>query len=277
MCVVIYSMTPLPSPLSLLFIFALVRLIQAQCVTSGYVLCLPAGSELGGIPQDDFDDSELWDSLQDAALTSIDDSDKLRRDLASRQDALCCAPTDNCLVLTDSNTPFCYVSTRKGSFFLTKRSSSDNSIRTFCANLQEKKDTDTTRYDFSDGSFGFVSNGTYYASDGTFVDYTDGYYSSADGSTGTFAPATATATSSGVGASAASNTATKATSTAAKGSESHTSATTSPVTGAQQTVASKPAPSSGSHSGNGAIKPSSSIGWLGLFLACLTVFFSLMV
>ena len=117
MYVVIYSMTPLPSPLGLLFIFALVHLIRAQCVTSGYVPCLPAGSELGGIPQDDFDNSDLWDSLEDVAVTSSDDAGIFRRDLASRQDALCCAPTDKCLVVTDSNIPFCYVSTRKGSFF----------------------------------------------------------------------------------------------------------------------------------------------------------------
>ena len=117
MSVVDYSMTPLPSPLSLLFIFTLVHLIHAQCVTSGYVLCLPAGSELGGIPQDDFVNPDLWDSLQDVAMTSIDDGAILRRDLASRQDALCCAPTDKCLVVTDSNTPFCFVSTLKDSFF----------------------------------------------------------------------------------------------------------------------------------------------------------------
>ena len=110
-------MTPLPSPLGLLFIFALVHLMHAQCVTNGYVPCLPAGSELGGIPQDDFVNSDIWDSLQEATMTSINDGDILRRDLASRQDALCCAPTDKCLVVTDSNTPFCFVSTRKGSFF----------------------------------------------------------------------------------------------------------------------------------------------------------------
>lgn len=135
---VLYSMTPFPSPLSLLSIFALLQLIQAQCVTSGYVLCLPAGSELGGIPQDDFVNPDLWDSLQEAAMTSIDDGAILRRDLVSRQDALCCAPTDKCLVVTDSNTPFCFVSTRKCSF-LTKRSSLDHFIRNVCANLLKKK------------------------------------------------------------------------------------------------------------------------------------------
>ena len=122
-------MTPLPSPLGLLFIFALVHLMHAQCVTNGYVPCLPAGSELGGIPQDDFVNSDIWDSLQEATMTSINDGDILRRDLASRQDALCCAPTDKCLVVTDSNTPFCFVSTRKGSL--------NNPIRTFCANLKQ--------------------------------------------------------------------------------------------------------------------------------------------
>lgn len=136
MSAVVYSMTPLPSPLSLLCIFALVHLIQAQCVTSGYVLCLPAGSELGGIPQDDFVDSELWIGLQDATITY---PDRIRlRDLAPRQDALCCAPTDKCLVVTDSNTPFCFVSTRKASLF-SKRSSLDLFIRTFCANIQKKR------------------------------------------------------------------------------------------------------------------------------------------
>ena len=110
--VVIYSMAPLPPPLSLLFMFALVRLVQAQCVTSGYVLCLPAGSELGGVPEDDIDNPEVWDSIQSA----IDDSAILRRDLASRQDALCCPPDDKCL-MTESLVPFCYVSTRKAPFF----------------------------------------------------------------------------------------------------------------------------------------------------------------
>lgn len=273
---VLYSMTPFPSPLSLLSIFALLQLIQAQCVTSGYVLCLPAGSELGGIPQDDFVNPDLWDSLQEAAMTSIDDGAILRRDLVSRQDALCCAPTDKCLVVTDSNTPFCFVSTRKCSF-LTKRSSLDHFIRNVCANLlKKKKNTDTTRYVFSDQSFGYVSNGTYYAADGTLVDYAAGYYSSTDGSTGTFAPATATAMSSGAGAGATSSTATKATSAVAKGSESHTSATTSPVKGTQQTVAPTPTTTTtGSRSDSTTVMPSSSIRWLGLYLASLTVFLAL--
>lgn len=117
MYAVVYNMTPLPSPLSLFFIFALVHLIEAQCVTDGYELCRPAGSELGGIPQDDLVNSDLWDSLQGATMTADNDGGILRRDLTSRQDALCCAPTDKCLVVTASNTPFCFVSTRKDSFF----------------------------------------------------------------------------------------------------------------------------------------------------------------
>ena len=124
-------MTPLASPLSLLSIFTLVHLIRAQCVTDGYVPCLPAGSDLGGIPEDDYADTELWANLQESAVSYMDDGAGLRRDLASRQDALCCAPTDKCLVVTDSNTPFCYVSTRQDFlfFFFTKRSSSNRSSR----------------------------------------------------------------------------------------------------------------------------------------------------
>lgn len=137
MCVAVYSMTLVPSPPRLLFIFALVHLIKAQCVTSGYVLCLPAGSELGGIPQDDLVNSDVWDSLQDATMTSLNDGGILRRNLASRQDALCCAPTDKCLVVTDSNTPFCFVSTWTRFLFPTTRSSSDNSIRASCANIRK--------------------------------------------------------------------------------------------------------------------------------------------
>ena len=270
-------MAPLPPPLRLLFILALVRLVQAQCVTSGYVLCLPAGSELGGVPEDDIDNPEVYDSIQSA----IDDSAILRRDLASRQDALCCPPDDKCL-MTESLIPFCYVSTRKGSFsppscYKVKLLGQLSWIS--CANLQpKKKDTDTTRYDFSDQSYGYLSNGTYYAADGTFVDYTAGYYSSADGSTGTFAPATATATA-GAGAKGSAAAATQATATAAaaKGSENHTSATTAPVKGTQQqTVAPTPTTASGSpaRSGGTVIVPSGFSGWLGVFhLACLTVFF----
>lgn len=141
MTVVTYSMTPLASPLSLLSIFTLVHLIRAQCVTDGYVPCLPAGSDLGGIPEDDFADTELWANLQETAVSfSDDDLAKLRRDLASRQDALCCAPTDKCLVVTDSNTPFCYVSTRKEFFFfLQSETPRIILLGTFCANLLNKK------------------------------------------------------------------------------------------------------------------------------------------
>ena len=120
MCAVVYNMTPLPLPFSLFFVFALVHLIKAQCVTSDYELCSPAGSELGGIPQDDLVNPDLWDSLQGATIKADNDAGILRRDLTSRQDALCCPPTDKCLVVTASNTPFCFVSTRKDSFLFNK-------------------------------------------------------------------------------------------------------------------------------------------------------------
>lgn len=118
-------MTPLPSPLGLLSIFALVHLIQAQCATSGYVFCPPAGAGLGGIPQDNAVNSELYIGLTNAGIVSP--GRIRRRDLASRQAALCCPPTDECLVVPERGTPFCYVSTPKAfSFF--KRSYLDNCI-----------------------------------------------------------------------------------------------------------------------------------------------------
>ena len=102
-----------PSLLSFvsLSILTIVVTISAQCVDPGFVPCYPAGSQLGGIPTDNFDDTSVWASLQ-----SITNGAILRRDLtnrlAARQDALCCNPDPavQCLVLTDGNIPFCYVS-----------------------------------------------------------------------------------------------------------------------------------------------------------------------
>lgn len=98
---------------------------SAQCVTPGYVPCLPRGSRLGGVAPANFDNSGVWDSLQSVASDPIQKKNKRndhfqnpteRRDLAdglliARQGALCCAPDPNkyCLLLTDGNIPFCYV------------------------------------------------------------------------------------------------------------------------------------------------------------------------
>ncbi|KAL6720057.1 hypothetical protein ACLMJK_001978 [Lecanora helva] len=154
-------------PLTAVAILGALSIVDAQCVTPGYNICLPAGSELGGVPADSFDDTLFWADLQSVTAGSILRRRGIISRLKKRQDALCCPPDPDvlCLVTNDEDVPFCY-------------------------NQQ------TTRYDFSDESFGFVSNGTYYAADGTFVDYDEGYYSSADGSTGTFAPATAAASTS---------------------------------------------------------------------------------
>ena len=83
-------------------------------MTSSYVPCLPDGdgSEASdSVPVDDFDDSEYWDLLGNLASDPIGKRAASRPLLASRQNALCCAPTNQCLVLTDGNIPFCYVST----------------------------------------------------------------------------------------------------------------------------------------------------------------------
>lgn len=49
---------------------------------------------------------------------------------------------------------------------------------------------------FSDGSYAFVSNGTYYGADGSFVDYQKGQYTLANGTSGTFVPVTDSSTTS---------------------------------------------------------------------------------
>ena len=107
----------------------LVTFTSAQCATPGYVPCFPAGSSssAGGIAPSDFGDSGIWDSLQGAAsdpiqkekskrgspvLTNPVERRALGDRLAARQNALCCAPDPDkyCLLLTDGNIPFCYVS-----------------------------------------------------------------------------------------------------------------------------------------------------------------------
>ena len=101
-------------PLGIAISLLLVRLIGAQCVTTSYVPCLPAGGGSGGsgsVPVDDFDNSEYWDLLGNLANDPIGKRAASRPLLASRQNALCCKPTNQCLVITDGDIPFCYVST----------------------------------------------------------------------------------------------------------------------------------------------------------------------
>ena len=130
----------------------------------------------------------------------------------------------------------------------------------------QEQDQDTTRFGFSDNSFGFINNATYYAADGTFVDFKDGYYSSTDGSTGTFAPATAAATA----AASSSDVGAAATSTMAAGALAHQSPTTSSSSVASTRQSSVTAPtnspsrSSGGSSGCVIVMPSREIGLLGL-------------
>ena len=169
------------------------RIIAQDCVDPGYLLCLPAGSNLGGVPSSSLDDSDFWDNLAIIAAGSVVKRD-LAQSLAKRQDALCCSPDPyvECLVTTADNIPFCYVRPSTLDIFSYQQ---HNRIKAPTKNipLTIPQDTITTQYVFSDDSFGYLDNGTYYAADGTFVDFDKGYYSSIDGTTGTFAAATATA------------------------------------------------------------------------------------
>lgn len=98
------------SRLVVVSIISLAATAQAQCVTDGFVPCLPAGSQLGGVPSGSLDDSGFWDNLQSITSLPIGRRD-LSEPLIARQDALCCAPDVECLVTTDDDIPFCYVST----------------------------------------------------------------------------------------------------------------------------------------------------------------------
>lgn len=191
---------------------------SAQCVTPGYVPCLPQGSTLGGVAPADFGNSGLWDTLQGVASDPIQKKGKrnailqnptkrraLAHRLVARQNALCCAPDPDkyCLLLTDKNIPFCYVrfvpSFLLSTVFLFFEhripSLTSPSFRHRIANNFSPlaQDSTTTRFVFSDESYGYIDNGTYYAADGTFVDFEDGTYSMTDGETGSFAPATSAA------------------------------------------------------------------------------------
>ena len=104
-------MSRLSFSLSIVVCFFLVRSIEAQCVTDGYVPCYPAdGSDSGGsggLPLDDADFPAEFDTLNNAVDTDLAKRGGL---LSSRQNALCCSPTDQCLVFTNGDIPFCYVS-----------------------------------------------------------------------------------------------------------------------------------------------------------------------
>ena len=115
--------------LSIVVFLSLVPFIKAQCVTDGYVPCEPAGgsdsgssdsgnsdsgsSDSGGsgaFPLVDDDFSDEYDALNNAVDTDLAKRGVTPRLLFSRQNALCCSPTDRCLVLTNGDIPFCYVS-----------------------------------------------------------------------------------------------------------------------------------------------------------------------
>ena len=109
-----HSMSRLSLSLSLVVCFSLVRFIEAQCVTDGYVPCYPAGGSgsggSGGLPLDDVTFPAEYDTLNSAIDTDLAKRGLAPRLLFSRQNALCCSPTDRCLVLTNGDIPFCYVS-----------------------------------------------------------------------------------------------------------------------------------------------------------------------
>ena len=104
-------------PLSLVVISILSSIIStnAQCDTPGYIPCLPNGAQLGGVPDGSLDNTLFWANLQSTADAAILRRRDLAHRLAARQDALCCSPDPDvkCLVTTDENIPFCYVSTSR--------------------------------------------------------------------------------------------------------------------------------------------------------------------
>ena len=86
---------------------------QNGCVTPGYVPCNAPGSySAPSPPPDAFVGSGFWSSIDGAASDPIQRKRDLEREtsLVAGQNNLCCKPGNQCLVVTDDNVPFCYVS-----------------------------------------------------------------------------------------------------------------------------------------------------------------------
>ena len=97
---------------------------NAQCATPDYIPCLPNGSQVGGVPSGDLDDTIFWANMQSVANGAILRRRDVAHGLAVRQDTLCCAPDPDvkCLVTTKENVPFCYVSISRSISFITASS-----------------------------------------------------------------------------------------------------------------------------------------------------------
>ncbi|KAK3650972.1 hypothetical protein LTR56_006023 [Elasticomyces elasticus] len=141
----------------------------AQCVTSGYELCVVPGSQdavdTSALDLNDISAaSDAQDLMANIGLSANSAAESAvrralaREVLAKRQDltALCCLPAPvECMYMDD--VAFCYT-------------------------------PETTRSDFPGGSYAFESNGTFYGADGTFIDYKNGVYQYPNGTTESFTP-----------------------------------------------------------------------------------------
>ncbi|KAK4894219.1 hypothetical protein LTR27_007587 [Elasticomyces elasticus] len=141
----------------------------AQCVTSGYELCVVPGSQIvvdtSALDLNDISAaSDAQDLMANIGLSANSAAESAvrralaREVLAKRQDltALCCLPAPvECMYMDD--VAFCYT-------------------------------PDTTRSDFPGGSYAFESNGTFYGADGTFIDYKNGVCQYPNGTTESFTP-----------------------------------------------------------------------------------------
>ncbi|PMD21170.1 hypothetical protein NA56DRAFT_749087 [Hyaloscypha hepaticicola] len=210
----------------------------AQCVTAGYVPCLVPGS--GGAvappPISPYGGgsfggggSGFWSSIQGVASSPIQKRDLDTRspaedgydgytEIEKRQNSLCCRPAPVECLYTDG-IPFCYNPT-------------------------------TTRLFFSDGSYAFISNDTYYGSDGTFIDYKTGIYQYPNGTVVDFTPSSAATTSAG-------GSAATATGSTPQGTETGTSATGG--TGGTGTTAGSGSSPSASKSAGGKVENASGV------------------
>jgi hypothetical protein len=82
---------------------------QNVCQNPGFVPCYPAGSVSLGAPDAYEDPNQYLNSMTLSGIGGLS-AKMAKRDLVTkRQEALCCNPAVQCLVLPDYNIPFCYV------------------------------------------------------------------------------------------------------------------------------------------------------------------------
>ncbi|PVH77318.1 hypothetical protein DL98DRAFT_638532 [Cadophora sp. DSE1049] len=128
---------------------------QDVCQNPGFIPCYPAGSVSLGSPDAYEDPLQYLNSMTMSGIGGLSAKMARRDSIAKRQEALCCNPAVECLVLTTYNIPFCY-------------------------------DQSSTAYEFSDGSGGIAATGDTFDAEGNTLNLYTGDYQLVNGTAGNY-------------------------------------------------------------------------------------------